>query len=123
MKWYEKWNGPTIGGNGGRLERKAGWKGKMERKKDGEGEEKKGNKSQVGKRNVTRKEGGKDGGVKNMKKDPRKRKDMNQIYIMPCESQKSSAPHFIYLRRLFGRQFLNPSSIMYVRSLVTLNQE
>jgi hypothetical protein len=51
------------------------------------------------------------------------KKDMNQIYVMPCESQKSSAPHFMYLRHSLGRQFLNPSSIMYVRSLVTLKQE
>ena len=43
---------------------------------------------------------------------------------MPCESQISSAPRFIYLRHfLCGRQFLVSSSIMYVRSLVTLNQE
>lgn len=27
------------------------------------------------------------------------KKNMNQIYVMPCESQKSSAPHFICLRR------------------------
>lgn len=31
----------------------------------------------------------------------REKKDMNQIYVMPCESQKSSAPHFITLAPLF----------------------
>lgn len=51
---------------------------------------------------------------------------MNLIYVskMPCESQKSSAPRFIYLRHfLADGKFLISSSIMYVRSLVTLNQE
>ena len=59
------------------------------------------------------------------KKKEKKMIEPNLCNVMPCEFQKSSAPHFICLRHFFffGRQFLIPSSIMYVRSLVTLNQE
>lgn len=47
------------------------------------------------------KKGGKEKGGEKLKKErdkkeeTKQRKDMNQIYVMPCESQKSSAPHFI----------------------------
>lgn len=57
------------------------------------------------------------------RKQKRKRKDMNQIYVNAMRVPKIvRSPFYNNCATLSDDNTLNPSSIMYVRSLVTLNQ-
>ena len=58
-----------------------------------------------------------------MRERKRKRKDMNQIYVNAMRVPKIvRSPFYNNCATLSDDNTLNPSSIMYVRSLVTLNQ-
>ena len=58
-----------------------------------------------------------------MRERKRKRKDMNQIYVNAMRVPKIvRSPFYNSCATQSDDNTLNPSSIMYVRSLVTLNQ-